>query len=342
MEFVLWFGGHRTRELTASPGPEAAQYLRFDVGKDIRMELAVIILNWNAAVDTIRCVQDVLAWRHLQPTIWVVDNGSADDSAETIARELPAVRVIPNAKNLGFGGGNNRGIAKALAVGNAPILLLNNDAFVSEEDILRLLQTLGSDKRIGLIGPLLFNADARDQLLAAGGKDPVHHHHSHVLRLTPGETVRMVDYVPGTVLLGRSELYRQIGFLDEDYFFTMEVADLCLRAKQHGYASAIDTRSRAFHALGRSSHLRETLHAYYVIRNRFLFIRKFYSRRRIPLFGAWALYSLLLVVKVRVGGRPAMARAVWLGLLDGIRGRFGGQNDRLLAARSKKTPEPGQ
>jgi hypothetical protein len=74
------------------------------------------------------------------------------------------------------------------------------------------------------------------------------------------------------------------------------------------------------------------LHSYYIIRNRFLFIRKFHPRSRFLFYGFWTLYSLALAVKVRLNGKAAMARAVCLGLLDGLRGRFGAQNERVLAA----------
>lgn len=295
------------------------------------MELTVIILNWNAAADTIHCARHVASWSNLRPTIWVVDNGSTDGSAELVSQECPGIRLIRSATNLGFAGGNNRGIAEALATRNAPILLLNSDAYIEEKGIIRLLDTLQGNKRIGFIGPLLFDADEKDQLLAAGGRNPVRHHHSHILKLTPGEPVRVVEYVPGTVLLGRSELFRTVGLLDERYFFSMEVADLCVRARQHGYLSAVDTRVRAFHALSRSSNLRETLHTYYIIRNRFLFIRKFYPRRKVWFYSFWTVYSLALSLKVQLSGKPATARAVWLGLLDGLRGRFEGQNERVLS-----------
>jgi GT2 family glycosyltransferase len=119
--------------------------------------------------------------------------------------------------------------------------------------------------------------------------------------------------------------------LDEDFFFGSEIADLCLQAREHGYLSAVDTRARAFHALGRSSDFRDTLYTYYIIRNRFLLIRKFHSRWKALFYGFWTLYSLALSLKVRLGGKQHTARAIDLGLIDGLRGRFGGQNERVLS-----------
>lgn len=298
------------------------------------MELAIIILNWNAAADTVRCARYVGTWKQIQPTIWVVDNDSADSSATIISRECPNVRLIRNATNLGFAGGNNRAIVQSLAESDMPILLLNNDASVAEKDVIRLLETLTADEQIGFIGPVLFDAEDETKILSAGGKNPVLHHHTHIYELPADGPVRTVEYIPGTVIIGRAQVFRDVGLLDEDYFFSTEVADLCIRAGRHGYTSVIDTRARAFHILSRSVSFRDTLYTYYIIRNRFVFIRKFYPKQRILFYGFWTLYSLVLCLKVRISGKSSAARAIWMGLLDGLLGRFGGQNERVLSACS--------
>jgi GT2 family glycosyltransferase len=311
---------------------ESRQSQAEDIQNIQSTKLAIIILNWNAAADTIRCLRHIASWERLQPTIWVVDNGSTDGGVEAISRECPEVHLIRNSANLGFAGGNNRGIVEALSTGDAPILLLNNDAFVDEEDVIRLLDTLQADPQIGFIGPLLFDAEKEDRLLSAGGRDPARHHESHILELTPDEPVRVVECVPGTMVLVRAEVFRTVGLLDEAYFFASEVADLCMQARRHGYLSAVDTRARAFHTLSRSSDLRGTLHTYYIIRNRFLLIRKFHRNWKALFYVFWTLYSLALSVKVQLNGNAASAQAMRLGLADGLRGRFGGQNERVLAA----------
>jgi GT2 family glycosyltransferase len=304
-------------------------------GSDVRpLELAAIILNWNAAPTTVHCIRAVASWKQVHTTIWVVDNDSTDGSAEIIPRECPNIHLIHNPTNLGFAGGNNQGIVQALHAGDVPILLLNNDASIGEEDVIRLMSTLQADERLGIIGPLLFDGDGQSGLLSAGGRDIARHVISHNRQVTAGEPVCLVDYVPGTVMVVRPAVFRTVGLFDEDYFFGGEVADLCERAREHGYLSAVDTRARAFHFLSHSSGLRETLHIYYVFRNRFLFISKFYGNTRILLYAFWALYGLGMSLKARLCGKPAKARAIRLGLLDGLQGRFGGQNERVLSALS--------
>jgi hypothetical protein len=307
------------------------------------MTLSIIVLNWNAAADTIDCVSQINGWERLKPTIWVVDNASTDNSAEIILSSCPQIRLIRNFANLGYAGGNNRGIEQSLAVGAEFIMLLNNDASVGEADTLRLLETLQTNPHIGLIGPCLYHAEKPDQCLSAGGLNPVLHHHSRLPAPPSSAPVYPVMYVPGTVILGRAEVFRQVGLLDEAYFFATEVADFCLQAGRQGFVTAIDTRTRAYHSLGRSSFFRETLYVYYIIRNRFLFIRK-HHHWQLWLYAFWAVYSLVLALKLSLTGKPHTAQAVWLGLIDGLQGRFGGQNDRVMAAISHRyrTTKPAQ
>lgn len=297
------------------------------------MQLAVIILNWNAAADTIECVRRFSDWSRVQPVIWVVDNASADGSAEVITRECPQVRLLRNSANLGYAGGNNRAIAEALAEGDAPLLLLNNDAHVAEAEVIAMLDTLAARPEVGVVGPLMFDGDRPDKLLAAGGQNIVLHLASHLAQPPHSEPVYPVDYIPGTVMLVRAEVFRRVGLLDEAYFFTGETPDFCYRARLQGYLSVVETRARASHTVSRSSKLRSTLYVYYIVRNRFLFLRKHY-RRQVWLFGFWTLYGLALTVKLRLSGQLPTAKATWLGLSDGWQGRFSGQNERVQAVCS--------
>ncbi len=294
------------------------------------MQIAVIILNWNAAADTIRCVRQFDDWQCIQPQLWVVDNASQAASAAEISNACPHVHLIRNEANLGFAGGTNRGLVAALAVGDVPVLLLNNDALVDENALAQLLQTLTQDPAIGMVGPLLYHAEQREQLIAAGSHSPVWHLHNQITTIPAGEPVYRVDYISGSVALLRAAALRAVGCLDEDYFFYTEVADWCRRARAHGYRTVVDTRAHAYHNLDRSSSLRNSLYVYYIIRNRFVYIRKAYPTFaglvRLPLYAFWALYSLLLAIQLRGQGNPARAQAVQLGVIDGLGGRTGGQN----------------
>lgn len=307
------------------------------------MKIAIIILNWNAAADTLRCIQQIATWQRLQPEIWVVDNASTDNSRDLIAQTAPQVHLITNETNLGYAGGNNEGLSRAIDNGADFILLLNNDASINEEAVLKLVETLQNNPQVGIVGPLMYDAGQRERLLNAGGQNLIRHLTSHITHIRTTKRLQLVDYVPGTVLLSQADLFCTVGLLDEAYFFSGELPDFCERAKRQGFLSGIDTQAKAYHAVHRSSEFRETLYVYYIIRNRFRFIRKFYRFSKVFFLSFWTLYSVALAAKVRLNGQRHTATAIRLGLLDGLRGQFGGQNSRVLAAYRQKsagTAEP--
>lgn len=313
------------------------------------MNLAVVILNWNQAAATIRCVEAVAAWTQVASDIWVVDNASQDGSRDLIPKQCPTAQVLASDTNLGFAGGNNLALRRILSSRSDVVLLLNNDAVIAEDQVQHLLTELETHPRLGTVGPLLderrglssqkrFAQAGKEQVFTAGGRDIAHHlgtRHACSAEDLPAliATHRLldVDYVPGTVALVRAEVFRTVGLFDEDYFFSGEMADFCRRARAKGWTSAICTRAWAKHTPGGGA--RSTLYRYYTLRNRFLYIRKFYpawsginpSRR--ALFAClWSIVGLVMASRSLIQGRPAEARAAWCALRDGLTGRFGNRN----------------
>ena len=297
------------------------------------MSLAIILLNWNQAADTIASVQAIQAWPIASKTIWVVDSASAPPDIERITRSCPGIRLICSEVNRGFAGGNNLALDAALQNGCDEMLLLNNDVRVSYEDILRLQQVLCTHPEVGIVGPMLWDSVQRNTLLSAGGRDIAHHISSHRLDPVADGVLRQVDHVPGTCVLIRASVLHATGLLDEDFFFGGEVAALCKRALQCGYSSMVVGGADAFHAVDRSSLIRQEVHIYYVIRNRFLFARRFYSHKKLLLFALWSLYGAYIALLALLKGQLQRARSILLACFDGWRGRFGPQNARITRGR---------
>ena len=78
----------------------------------------IILLNWNSAADTLRCLRALTLLRGVQARVMVVDNGSEPADLERlrsgIARWGLAVELVETGANLGFGGGCNVGMRLAL------------------------------------------------------------------------------------------------------------------------------------------------------------------------------------------------------------------------------------
>lgn len=300
------------------------------------MKLSVIILNWNRLQETLNCIQSVRSWTHIAPEIWVVDNASEDESAQKIPQKFPGIHFILSDQNRGFAGGNNLALEQILTQDFDLTLLLNNDATISEENILKLIKSLQAHKSLGIVGPLLYSEGNNSTPVSVGGQDigryistRKHISKSDLSDLSSKDHIYRVDYVPGSVALIRTELFSPVGLLDEDYFFSGEIADFCERIKKTGYFCAIELDSQAIHNVNTSSPLRSTLYLYYNIRNRFLFVRKFKSQPFLFLT-FWSLVGLAMFASAVVKLRFAQARSVWLGLIDGIFKKYGNQNNQFL------------
>lgn len=297
----------------------------------LREPWAIVILNWNNASDTIATIQAIETWKTLSPTIWVVDNGSKDDSVERIQRACPDLRLLLSDHNLGFAAGNNLAIRKGLEEGRSTaFLLLNNDAVITEQGAQQLLTTLRGTGA-GIVGPILRDPPPEATLQAAGGLSPVWRVSTHMNQIPNDQAPYPVDYVPGTAILIATEVFQRVGLLDEAYFISGEIADFCLRARRCGYLPLIDPSVTVYHDTGRSSELRVAFYTYYFLRNRFLFVRKFCRGWWAVPALYWSLFALGSILGSRLRGRRRRAEALTLALRHGLRGQFGDHSQDVLA-----------
>jgi GT2 family glycosyltransferase len=290
--------------------------------------LAIIILNWGQARQTLDAIDMISCWKELNPFIIVVDNGSSESDRFLLQNSEKDYCLILNSYNRGYGGGVNDGISQAIARDCSKILLLNTDVEVTAECIRNLIFCLELNHRIGVIGPLL----EVDGNIFAGGRDIGLYKNTHI-PFNPNKMVHAllpVEYVSGTVFLFRSEVLKPVGLLVEDYFFSGEIADFCYNIRKKGFICAICTTCSASHNTKISS-LRKTLYPYYSLRNRFLYISRNKSYIQQFLFGKWVIYGIYQSACAYLLGNRYLSRALLLAVEDGIKGIFGDQHERVLA-----------
>jgi GT2 family glycosyltransferase len=128
--------------------------------------VAVVVLNWRAAEETLRCLDSLLAMNAPRLEVVVVDNGSGDGSFEMLEAYGRGVTVINSGANLGYAGGNNLGIQHALENGVDWVWVLNNDTTVAPDCLAKLLDaSVEADVRVPTIGL----GDGSGRLWYAGG-----------------------------------------------------------------------------------------------------------------------------------------------------------------------------
>lgn len=122
----------------------------------------IVILNYLTIDETIELIQSLSGqiWFH-RTQLYIVDNGSYNDSIERLKRLTVPFEIISSTENLGFAKGNNLGIQKAKEDGCQFILCINNDTLISPQN--NFLDTINNiydnDQNIAVIAPSISNLD---------------------------------------------------------------------------------------------------------------------------------------------------------------------------------------
>ena len=128
----------------------------------MRPNVVIIILNWNGFQDTKECLDSLFKINYGNYRIYLVDNGSTDGSLEKLNSEFGKNKnlvILPTGKNLGFAGGNNFALRKALEDKEQKydyFLLLNNDTIVETDFLSELVLAAEADEKIGIVAPVIY------------------------------------------------------------------------------------------------------------------------------------------------------------------------------------------
>lgn len=131
-----------------------------------RIDIGVVVLHYNNAEDTIECVQSFLENLDTKNfKILVFDNCSPNNSGKKIKEKFDGIEnvdVYLNDKNLGFGGGNNKGIEILRARFEPKFLVLsNNDIVLIEKHFFKKIDEEYNISHFAELGPMIITADGR-------------------------------------------------------------------------------------------------------------------------------------------------------------------------------------
>ncbi len=213
-------------------------------------EISVIIVSFNTCHLLRRCLQTLLKKAGVMTLeIIIVDNASHDDSADMVEREFPHITLIRSPINLGFAAANN--LAFQQATGEF-IVLLNSDAFLTEQALLLSLELMRKNPQVGVGGARLIGRDNSWQPSARMFPNLLNHFlvlsglaHKYPKSKFFGRFDRTwanpniaaeVDWVPGAYSIIRHDVLKQVSYFDEKFFLYYEEVDLCRRIQQAGYS----------------------------------------------------------------------------------------------------------
>jgi GT2 family glycosyltransferase len=259
--------------------------------------VAAVVLNWCNESDTAACLESLASDGYDALSILLVDNGSPDGSGARLHARFPAIPYLPIGENLGYTGGNNRGMERAVAEGAEYVLVINNDAVVEPGCVAALVAAAQSEPRVAAVSPKILRFDDPSRLWFGGGSfdmtRAIGRHIGENLPDRPAETaVREQSFLSGCCLLIPAAVLRAGGYFREDFFAYVEDVEFSLRQVTLGnvllYAPAARVRHRVpavgtaptpFQIRMRDRNRRRLVALHYGVISRFVFALWFYPTR---------------------------------------------------------------
>jgi GT2 family glycosyltransferase len=285
---------------------------------------AVIVLNWNGGADTLRCLRSL---RAQEPGlhIIVVDNGSTDGSVDDVEADALADDVIRAGENLGYAGGNNLGLRRALDDGYGVIAVLNNDTFLEAPVFAQLAAAVLIDPRL-VLSPRIRYAEGDSMWFEGGLIDAGYPRHVHSDELTQWPVLagrRHAEVLSGCCIVAAAETWREVGLFDEALFLLFEDSDWSIRARAAKRRLAVATDVEIRHTVSGSVRSRRTarLFGFYFGRNMIWFSRRHFPMSTARLSRQWLGRA---AVRATLGREPrddVFFR--WLGALSAVAGQSG-------------------
>lgn len=283
-----------------------------------RMDLSIIIVNWNTKKLLENCLQavgdDLLNAADLETETFVVDNASTDGSAEMIRGRFPWVKLLENGQNIGFAGGNN------LAFGQCSgryILLLNPDTEIRPGGLKTLIDFMETHPEAGAAGARLLNSDGSLQQSCYRSPTPGRELWLlfHLDKVFPDYVTynmakwdanlpRPVEVLKGACILLRREAIGPAQIFDETYFMYSEEVDLCHQIHRAGWSLHWVPQAQVVHHEGQSTRQAAASMFLHLYRAKLLYFRKN--------GGQWTARFYKIVLLAAALARLSISPLAWL------------------------------
>lgn len=314
------------------------------------LDLSILIVSWNVSGLLANCLESILSSpisidssqsETLRTEIIVVDSASSDDTAEMVRRRFPQVKLLAQTENVGFTRSNNIALREARG---RYLLLLNPDTEIVRDAIPTMVAYLDQHPDVGIVGPHTLNDDGSTQstrrhfpnfwigifestwLQPYAPKSLLDYY--YYANGTPSDATLDVDWVQGSAMMVRREIYEQIGGLDEGYVMYSEELDWCKRAKERGWRVVFLGDAKVIHYGGKSSEQAVARSHILFQQSKLRYFRKYHGWLTAQFLRLFLLFNYLVQLEIEIGKtilghKRAMRRerihAYWQVLRSGLR-----------------------
>jgi GT2 family glycosyltransferase len=280
--------------------------------------VSVIIVNYRTYSELGECLASLLPAAMPEREVIVIDHSSSASDLEHLVAGFPQVRTDPTEGNPGFSAGVNAGAR--LARGRH-LLILNPDTRLQPGALDVIVDYLDTHADTAVVGARVEDPGGTVQrsarrfptmLTGLAGRS------SLFTRLWPRNPLsrrdvladatttapREVDWVAGSCMAVKTEAFRAVGGMDEQFFLYWEDADLCKRLKEAGWRTVYLPSAVVVHGVGRSRRHARVLSVRAFHRSAYLYFAKHRAGRfrfvSLPVARALLLCRMAVLVAAQV------------------------------------------
>ena len=283
-------------------------------------DVTVVIVNYNVREFLQQALTSVQrASAGLVVETIVIDNDSADGSAEMVQSQFPDVQLTVNRQNVGFGAANNQAIRAARG---RHVLLLNPDTILQEDSLRVLASFLDATPDAGAVGCRILNPDgsfalesrrsfptpaiAFARMTGLSKLFPRSRFFGRYnLTFLPTDERCEVDALSGSCMMIRRDalIDPETGaarlLFDEQFFMYGEDLDLCYRIQRDGWRLYFEPATQIIHYKGESTKKGDLRYVKLFYGAMLLFAQKHFKGRNAGL--------LILLLRAGILGRAAIS-----------------------------------
>jgi GT2 family glycosyltransferase len=237
----------------------------------------VVIVNWNGATDTEKCLESLFRLETHPVIVTVIDNSKNHAPCVLLQSQFKNVEFIFCEKNLGFALACNIGWEKSVGLGTDYTLFLNNDTEVVSPFLHDALMFMHHNSNVAAVSPLINYFDSPSMPWF---------HSSHIDGVTvdivhaPAQQLdspHLVPWLSGCAMLIRTELLSDCSGFDGKFFLYSEDVDLSLKLRKMGYDLAIIPTLSILHKVGASTNKLNQISTFYAVRNKLIVVRRYFN-----------------------------------------------------------------
>ena len=238
------------------------------------IDLSIIIVNYKVKDLLRKCLETIFNFqKELSFEVMVIDNNSEDQSTRMLKEEFAQVKLLENKRNLGFSAACNQGIERSRG---RYVLFLNPDTEFTSGGISKMVEFMDAHPQVGICGPKMTDPQGRvhfscrsfpSYLTAISSSQSILNRlfprnplsRKYLLKDQNRSQEREVDWVSGSCLLTKRDVFEKIGPLDETFFMYVEDIDFCYRAKDANFSVYYFPDVVVIHHIGKSTRKKKLL-----------------------------------------------------------------------------------